>query len=283
MRVTELKAKVSEFSISTSAGRRGLPEEPYNTGEDQLMARSYEQRTPHFALPDCKRPQEGSRHARRRLRAKMRRLQKPKAPQPQPKGVALSSQAASAAVEVSDSLVAAKRSIRTYGDGFSRMQSMLPTFTPIASNTTFGPLTDISMGEDGTLWGIDDQGAPHVYDAINNVWAQHGDGVDAAACPHGGQYVAYLFMGSQVVTVSPMMQVSAPQPIGTVWPDLPDSFKLGVIGAAGLLEGSGLVLFNGGRYATTDNSVPMGRLTDLAGWPQTANWVDGVIDSVYDQ
>jgi hypothetical protein len=62
------------------------------------------------------------------------------------------------------------------------MQGMLPTFTPIASNTTFGPLTDISMGWDGTLWGIDAQGAPHVYDAVNDVWAQHGDGIDAAAC-----------------------------------------------------------------------------------------------------
>jgi hypothetical protein len=247
------------------------------------MARSHEQRTAHFALPHCKRPQEGSRHARRRLRAKMRRLQKPKVLQPQVKGFALSSQAASSAVEVSDSLVAAKRSIRTYRDGFSRMQSMLPTFTPIASNTTFGPLTDISMGWDGTLWAIDAQGAPHVYDAVNDVWAQHGDGIDAAACSYGGQQLAYLFMGNQVASVSLSMQVSAPKPIGTVWPDLPDSFKLGVIGAAGLQQSPGeLVLFNGGRYATTDNSVPMGKLTDLAGWPQTANWVDGVIDGVYD-
>jgi hypothetical protein len=124
------------------------------------MARSYQQRTPHFVLPDCKRPQEGSRHARRRLRAKMRRLQKPKVPQPQLKGVALAPQAPSCAVEVSDSPVVAKRSIPTHRDGFSCMQSMLPAFTPIASNTTFGPLTDISMGWDGTLWGIDDQARP---------------------------------------------------------------------------------------------------------------------------
>jgi hypothetical protein len=89
-------------------------------------------------------------------------------------------------------------------------------------------------------------------------------------------------MGSQVASVS-LTQVSAPQPIGTVWPHLPDSFKLGVVGAAGLPQKPGeFVLFNGGRYATTDNSVPMGKLTDLAGWPQTANWVDGIIDSVFD-
>src|SRR5438552_3533121 len=56
-----------------------------------------------------------------------------------------------------------------------------PTFNPIASNTTFGPLTDISMGWDGTLWGIDAEGAPHIYDPVNNLWAQHGDSIDAAA------------------------------------------------------------------------------------------------------
>jgi hypothetical protein len=118
---------------------------------------------------------------------------------------------------------------------------------------------------------------------VNNVWAQHGNGIDAAAFSYVVQSpsVAYFFMGSQVITVpQTTMQANPPQPIGTVWPDLPDSFKLGVIGAAGLLGSGELVLFNGGRYATTDNAV-MGKLTDLAGGPQTANWVDGVIDSVY--
>jgi len=91
-----------------------------------------------------------------------------------------------------------------------------PTFNPIASNTTFGPLTDISMGWDGTLWGIDAQGAPHVYDEINKVWAQHGEGIDAAAVTPDN-ITLYLFKSSNVVSVNlSTLQASAPQPIGNV-------------------------------------------------------------------
>jgi hypothetical protein len=103
---------------------------------------------------------------------------------------------------------------------------------------------------------------------------------DAAAIAYPD--TAYLFIGSQVVAVSSTtMQASAPQPIGTVWPDLPASFKLGVVGAVGLLQSPGeLMLFNGGRYATTNNSMPIGKLTSLTGWPQTTDWADGIIDTV---
>lgn len=156
-----------------------------------------------------------------------------------------------------------------------------PTFNPIASNTTFGPLTDISMGWDGTLWGIDGQGAPHVYDEINKVWAQHGDGIDAAVLAGSTGTTLYVFSGPQVVTIDTgTLQVTALTTIAALWPSLPDTFKLGVAGACTATFNGGLILFNGGRYVSTDGSVPAGKLTDLANWPQTANWKDGVIDGV---
>jgi hypothetical protein len=158
-----------------------------------------------------------------------------------------------------------------------------PTFNPIASNTTFGPLTDISMGWDGTLWGIDAQGAPHIYDPINAAWQQHGDGIDAVATGlnDAGALTLYVFSGSAVVAINPTtLQASPPTPIAALWPSLPDSFKLGVAGAVGNNAGKGLILFNGGRYVSTDGSVPVTKVTDLASWPQTANWKDGVMDGV---
>ena len=178
-----------------------------------------------WSLPNDARPQEGNRQARRRRQAEARRLQR-KARQPQAKGAVLAPRATAAAAGASRSRVAIKRSTRTGQDGVSPMDSMAPTFEPIASSTTFGPLTDISMGWDGTVWGIDGQGAPHVYDAINDVWAQHGSGIDAAAVSYQPDCAAYIFMGSQVITVTPAMQANPPRPIGDLWPKLPDSSSL---------------------------------------------------------
>ncbi|RPJ38398.1 MAG: hypothetical protein EHM35_04630, partial [Planctomycetaceae bacterium] len=154
-----------------------------------------------------------------------------------------------------------------------------PTFNPIASNTTFGPLTDISMGWDGTLWGLDAPGAPHIYDAINDTWVQHGDGINAAA--QLGELL-YLFRGPNFVTASQQAQrqTSAPKTIAEQWPTLPDSFKLGVMGAANF-NNKGLILFNGGRFISTDGSIPLTALTSLTDWPQSPEWKDGVIDAVY--
>jgi hypothetical protein len=156
-----------------------------------------------------------------------------------------------------------------------------PTFNPISSNTTFGALTDISMGWDGTLWGIDGQGAPHIYDEINKVWAPHGDGIDAALGALDSSGTTYVFKGNQVIQINAAtMQAGAPQTIDSLWPNLPDSFKLGVVGASWTSLGSALVLYNGGRFVATDGSIPSTKLTDLPGWPQTPNWKDGVIDGV---
>jgi hypothetical protein len=157
-----------------------------------------------------------------------------------------------------------------------------PTFNPIATNTTFGPLTDISMGWDGTLWGIDAQGAPHVYDAVNDAWAQHGDGIDAAGHLSSGDII--VFRGSEVVTIGAnTVQASPPKPIAAQWPNLPDSFKLGVVGAALDPISRDTVLFNGGRYVFANGTLPPGKLTDLQNWPQTARWKDGLIDGIYER
>src|SRR5215471_11126123 len=155
-----------------------------------------------------------------------------------------------------------------------------PAFTTIASNTTFGPLTDIAMGWDGTLWGIDAQGAPHVYDAIADAWQPHGTDLDAVTSDNR---VLYLFSGSQYVTVDlATQQTSAPADIAATWPSLPDTFKLGVTGASYDQASKKLYLFNGGRYVPTDGSAPPARLTDLANWPaDDATFGAAVIDGVF--
>jgi hypothetical protein len=149
-----------------------------------------------------------------------------------------------------------------------------PTFTPIPSNLAFGPPTDISMGWDGTLWAIDATGAPHIFDPINNAWQPHGDGIDAAAWV-GTTY--YFFRGSQVAMAPYYKDTGTPQSIATLFPLLPDSFKLGVTAAANI--GGKLYLFKGGWYLPVDGSAPRAKLTDLKDWPQTPSWVDGVIDA----
>jgi hypothetical protein len=149
-----------------------------------------------------------------------------------------------------------------------------PTFTPIPSNLAFGPPTDISMGWDGTLWAIDATGAPHIFDPINNAWQPYGDGIDAAAWV-GTTY--YFFRGSQVAMAPYYKDTGTPQSIATLFPLLPDSFKLGVTAAANL--GGKLYLFKGSWYLPVDGSAQRAKLTDLKDWPQTPSWVDGVIDA----
>lgn len=151
-----------------------------------------------------------------------------------------------------------------------------PTFTEIPSNLVFGPPADISMGWDGTLWAIDASGAPHLFDPVAQQWNPYGAGIDGA-CLIGS--TSYWFHQGQYVSASSGGSVSAPQPVATNWPTLPDSFKLGVVGAANV-SGT-LYLFKGGWYLAVDGSVPRAKLTDLAHWPQAQNWAPGVIDAVY--
>ena len=151
-----------------------------------------------------------------------------------------------------------------------------PTFNAIASATTFGSPTDLSAGWDGALWAIDASGAPHLYDLAENTWLPHGDGIDAAAHVNN---TLYFFRGSAVLQLNTSTSAATLSTIAEVFPKVPDSFKLGVVGAANV--GNTLVLFNGGRYVRADGSAPPQKLTDLPGWPQTEPWKDGLITSVF--
>jgi len=132
------------------------------------------------------------------------------------------------------------------------------------------------MGWDGTLWASDASGAPHLYDPTKNAWQLHGDGIDAAAWV-GTTY--YFFRGSEVVTAEYYQNTGTPQSIATLFPTLPDSFKLGVTGAVN--NNGKLILFKGGWYLPPDGSAPRAKLTDLRNWPTTPNWTDGVIDACW--
>jgi hypothetical protein len=151
-----------------------------------------------------------------------------------------------------------------------------PTFNPIASTTAFGPPTDIAAGWDGTLWAIDASGAPHLYDPVQQQWHLHGEGIDAA-CLVGTTY--YWFKGAEFVSGSDGSNIGPVKTIAAQWPGLPDSFKLGLRGAANV--NGALVFFKGGWYLPADAPQSRAKLTDLANWPQAPAWVDGVIDAVH--
>jgi hypothetical protein len=157
-----------------------------------------------------------------------------------------------------------------------------PSFTAISSQLQFGQPVDISAGWDGTLWALDATGAPQLYDPMTDTWAPQDDGVDAVAA-FGVPGVIYYFRGDSYVSViGGTNQVHGPPtPIATTWPNLPKSFTQGVHGAANV--NGELYLFRGGLYVVARTSGPAAvpdKLTDLAGWPQTPAWKDGVIDAV---
>jgi PQQ-like domain len=157
-----------------------------------------------------------------------------------------------------------------------------PSFTEISAELEFGPPADVSAGWDGTLWGIDTSGAPQLYDPMTNTWASQDPGVDAVVAL-GVPGVIYHFRGDSYVTVTGgTNQVQGPPvKIAATWPNLPQSFATGVQGAANV--NGDLYLFGGGLYVVASKSRPPpvpGKLTDLAGWPQTPVWKGGVIDAV---
>src|SRR5689334_7103394 len=72
-------------------------------------------------------------------------------------------------------------------------------FSPINSTLTFGPPTDVAAGWDGTVWAIDNQGAPHLHDPLSDTWQLHGTGLDAAVTSFPWLYPAVYFKGSEVL------------------------------------------------------------------------------------
>ena len=152
-----------------------------------------------------------------------------------------------------------------------------PTFSAIPSTLMLGkPAADLSMGWDGTVWAIDTSGAPHLFDPQQQQWNVHGDGLDAAAWI-GSTY--YWFKGDECVTAPFGGSISAIQKIGTAWLNLPDSFKLGLTGAANVA--GNLIFFRGGWYLPADGPQARQKLIDLVNWPQTDEWAAGVIDAVH--
>ncbi|UBF29769.1 hemopexin repeat-containing protein (plasmid) [Kovacikia minuta CCNUW1] len=158
----------------------------------------------------------------------------------------------------------------------SDVDASSPQFTAIPSTLVYGNLIDVSMAWDGTLWAVDEQGSAYQFDPIQQVWQPHGSGIDAAAVTPDG--TTYLFQGNQYVVVKSGTQAaSIPQAIADTW-TLPNSFQLGITGAA-TVSGK-LIFFKGGLYIPADGSAPAAKLTDLANWSQTDTWKAGVIDAV---
>jgi hypothetical protein len=136
------------------------------------------------------------------------------------------------------------------------------------------PLADISMGWDGTVWGIDTKGVPYQFDLVEQTWQIVGRGYSAVA----QSLDLRLPMNHILFRDGEYSDGDAPQAIGQRWPGLPDSFKLGVTGAATV--GGLLYLFCAGRYVRVDQPASMVALTSLANWPTTPNWMAGSIDAV---
>lgn len=160
-----------------------------------------------------------------------------------------------------------------------------PAFNPIASSSVTGTITDVAMGWDGAVWGLDGLNGPQRYDPLQDAWLPFGKGIDAMttlnySSTNPSTHIGYVFMGEEYVTVTGIFDavVSNPTPIATTWPNLPDTFKLGVDGAASI--NGQLVLIKGGLYVPAAGGA-VKKLSDMANWPQTANWADGLIDAVY--
>jgi hypothetical protein len=128
-------------------------------------------------------------------------------------------------------------------------------FSPINATLSFGPPADVAAGWDGTLWAIDDQGAPHLYDPLTDTWLLHGTRLDAVLTSIPWLYPLVYFKDSEVLIADG--QQSA-QPIASVWPQLPKSYQLRVNGAftAHADRAFKLVLFRSGTYLTVPPPAP---------------------------
>jgi hypothetical protein len=134
-------------------------------------------------------------------------------------------------------------------------------FSPISSMLTFGSPTDVAAGWDGTVWAIDNQGAPHLHDPLTDTWQLHGTGLDAAVTSLPWLYPAVYFKGSEVLIADGQHSL---QPIASVWPQLPKSYQLGVKGAIAV-EGHldfKFLLFRGGTYLTVPAPPPAASAVD---------------------
>jgi hypothetical protein len=81
---------------------------------------------------------------------------------------------------------------------------------------------DVSMGWDGTAWAVDQLGAPHTFDPLQQTWQAFGDGVSAVAyapTAPGTPGGLYVFRDGEVILLSGLGE-TAPTPTGTPTPTL---------------------------------------------------------------
>jgi hypothetical protein len=166
-------------------------------------------------------------------------------------------------------------------------------FTKLAATMPLAaPLAHISMGADGTLWGIDTAGVPYSYDRLSQTWEVYTHQIDAitttsrwqgTSAPNNGKFALPLVvMGSQIT--SPLD--GSPLALADAFAGLPASFQLGLDGIA---EANGkLFLFRHGRYVIADTSTPTNAvsgsplaLTSVANWPLAdPAWSAGTIQAL---
>ncbi len=161
--------------------------------------------------------------------------------------------------------------------------------TSLPSNLPLNlPLADIAMGWDGTLWGIDTNGAPQRYDQVAQDWSVYGSEFSAVTYvskwrgqTSGGNYkfdTPLVVRGTDV-----WFDYAGPvASIGQTWSNLPDTFTLGLDGAA---EAAGvLYLFRHGRYVAIDDATGSAgapvALNTFANWPAAADWNQGSFDAI---
>jgi outer membrane protein assembly factor BamB len=153
---------------------------------------------------------------------------------------------------------------------FRSVPSALPLGTALA---------DVSMGWDGTVWGIDERGVPYRLDPLAETWQLLGRGYDALTYDEDGRFL--VIRDGLVFEAS---GTAPPQPLTRRWPNAATSFQHALDGA-GRAAGE-VFLFGSGRYAVASDdhaANPPRPLASLAGWPSGPDWsifADGVIDAV---
>ncbi|MEZ4716785.1 MAG: twin-arginine translocation signal domain-containing protein [Caldilineaceae bacterium] len=84
-------------------------------------------------------------------------------------------------------------------------------------------MADIAAGWDGTLWSVDTDGVPHLFDPLTQTWHTFGAGFDAVAWVDGTPYA----LQGESVLVNGVLESSA-----GFWPTLPPSFCCRLTAAA---------------------------------------------------
>ncbi|HVG98128.1 MAG TPA: hypothetical protein VNK05_14570 [Chloroflexota bacterium] len=152
------------------------------------------------------------------------------------------------------------------------------TRTPVAAASTTGAARPLGAAASGYFLFRGPEALYLPLAALGGVAAAAGPSAATVSPPPAAGPPAGAAPLRAPVGAAVPLTPGVPQPIATLWPDLPAAFQQGVRGAADV-DGV-LYLFAGGRYVRADGAIPPANLTDVAGWPQTDTWKDGVVDLV---